>query len=93
MKEHNRDPLYNEVIDNLGDKISIEILTKVLPKKDLKINLEKALRLSSPAFGDEASWGKIEKKIVSTFLNWIYEKGLERVKIPIDQLITNKLLS
>ena len=27
---HNRDPLYNEVIDNLGDKISIEILTKIL---------------------------------------------------------------
>ncbi len=77
----------------INQEESIEILTKVLPKKDLKINLEKALRLSSPAFGDEASWGKIEKKIVSTFLNWIYEKGLERVKIPIDQLITNKLLS
>lgn len=27
---HNRDPLYNEIIDNLGDKISMEILTKIL---------------------------------------------------------------
>ena len=27
---HNREPLYNEVIDNLGDKISIDVLTKIL---------------------------------------------------------------
>jgi transcription termination factor NusB len=27
---HNREPTYDEIIDNLGDKISMEILTKIL---------------------------------------------------------------
>ncbi|MEM8897124.1 MAG: ABC transporter substrate-binding protein [Bacteroidota bacterium] len=66
------------------------ILRSFLPEKDQKIDLKKALDISAPAFGTEESWGKMDPQVVGDFLQWIYDHGLESIKLEVSEVITNQ---
>lgn len=68
---------------------AVEILKKLLPEKDKNIDLEKALKVSAEAFGNETTWGIIDKENITTFLNWIYDKNLETQPLQASDLYTN----
>tara|TARA_B110000046_G_scaffold173759_1_gene196730 strand:- start:77718 stop:78620 length:903 start_codon:yes stop_codon:yes gene_type:complete len=56
---------------------AIEILKKELPDSDKNINLNDALELSLPYFGNDQKWGKIALSELQQFVYWIKNKGLE----------------
>jgi ABC-type nitrate/sulfonate/bicarbonate transport system substrate-binding protein len=66
---------------------AIALFKKYIPEKDSEIDLEKALKISSEAFGED--WGKMDLSLVSKFLDWIYSRGLEEKRLGVDQLVTN----
>lgn len=71
---------------------SIEILRRYISQYDLKnMDLEKAICLSTPHFGDESSCGMMEEERVNRFLQWLVEKGLEEKAILNQRLFTNEL--
>jgi hypothetical protein len=67
------------------------ILRGLLPKKDKSIDLLKALERTAASFGTSETWGKMDEKVVSNFLDWIYENNLEEQKLDVSDLITNIL--
>lgn len=69
-----------------------KILRRYVPESDKKINLRKALDISVNAFGSKENWGRMKEEKVQTFLDWIYEKGLETKKLKASDIITNELL-
>lgn len=75
-----------------NQKASAAILTKFVPEKDQTINLLNALEATASSFGNENSWGILENKVIETFLNWIYDKGLEVDRIKAKDIYTNYLL-
>lgn len=75
-----------------NQKASADILAKFIPEKDQSINLLSALEVTAKSFGDENSWGTLDNKVIETFLNWIYNKGLETQKIMAKDIYTNSLL-
>lgn len=71
---------------------AIAILKKFLPEKDKSIDLQKALSVSTTAFGDISNWGKIKLENITSFLNWIYNNKLESKQITATEMFTNSLL-
>ncbi|UZO81347.1 ABC transporter substrate-binding protein [Aquimarina sp. ERC-38] len=70
---------------------ALAILTKVVPKKDHLINLEKSLEATIPYFGTQ-DWGHMDSQNVTDFLNWLAEHQLEKQELKPDQLFTNNYL-
>jgi ABC-type nitrate/sulfonate/bicarbonate transport system substrate-binding protein len=70
---------------------AVELFKAFVPEKDAKIDLNRALELSSEAFGND--WGRLDKNTVSDFLGWIYQNKLETQKLSVADLVTNELLS
>ena len=68
---------------------AIEILNKFVPQSDRKINLKAALDISLPHFGNEMTWGTMDSKTISNFLDWIKAKGLETSNISISEMAIN----
>jgi hypothetical protein len=60
-------------------------------QKDKNIDLQKALNLISPHFGDEKSWGKIDTDVMDNFLNWLYNNDLEQKRLEASELIVSNL--
>jgi ABC-type nitrate/sulfonate/bicarbonate transport system substrate-binding protein len=76
--------------DNLT--ASVEILSRYVTDYDLKnMNLENAIALSTPHFGDESNCGIMEEERVSRFVKWLVDKGLEEKAILNQSLFTNEL--
>ena len=73
-------------------KEAIEILKEHVPEYDQKINLSKALKYSSHYFGDKTTWGILDEKRISNFLDWIKAKGLEESELTPSQIFTPKCL-
>ncbi|MGD1846101.1 MAG: ABC transporter substrate-binding protein [Salibacteraceae bacterium] len=71
---------------------AVEILQPYLPESDKHIDLDRALELSVPSFGNGLTWGGMQESTVAEFLNWIYKEGLETQPLQIQDLITNELL-
>lgn len=72
---------------------STEILSRYVTEYDLNnIDLEKALLFSIPNFGDFSSAGFMNQERVSSFIQWLVEKGLENETILNQSLFTNELL-
>lgn len=71
---------------------AVALLAAHVPGYDQDIDLEQALRISSPHFGSAANWGRMELQAVAEFLGWIYEKGLESNKLNASDMVTNELL-
>ncbi|MEO1054066.1 MAG: ABC transporter substrate-binding protein [Bacteroidota bacterium] len=71
---------------------SVALFKKFVPKKDEKIDLHKALTVSSPHFGNSESWGKLDKAVVGQFLAWIVERKLETQPISVPEIMTNELI-
>jgi ABC-type nitrate/sulfonate/bicarbonate transport system substrate-binding protein len=67
---------------------AISILRPFLPENAALINLNKALDISIDAFGNE--WGKIDEYVVSQFLEWIYQYGLEEKRVEVSEVVTNR---
>jgi hypothetical protein len=63
-------------------------LSPFLPENAALINLNKALDISIDAFGNE--WGKIDEYVVSQFLEWIYQYGLEEKRVEVSEVVTNR---
>jgi ABC-type nitrate/sulfonate/bicarbonate transport system substrate-binding protein len=70
---------------------AVEVLQKVIPLKDKNINLNKALAYSAPHFGNENNWGIMESKVISEFLEWVYEHKMEKQQLKPSTLFTNEL--
>ncbi|MEM9051358.1 MAG: ABC transporter substrate-binding protein [Bacteroidota bacterium] len=73
--------------ENLAE--SVELFKSFIPRKDEKINLAKALQISTSAFGK--NWGKMDEKRVNTFLSWIYKNDLETSELKVSDIVTNIL--
>ncbi|MFK7832345.1 MAG: ABC transporter substrate-binding protein [Winogradskyella sp.] len=71
---------------------AITLFKKYVPEKDAHINLNKALKASLDAFGNNENWGKLETSVISEFLDWIYAKDLETQKIMVQDIATNQLM-
>ncbi|MEO0896808.1 MAG: ABC transporter substrate-binding protein [Bacteroidota bacterium] len=72
---------------------AVTILQSMLPETDKDIDLARALEISSPHFGNQTNWGRLDERLVKRFLDWIYEKGLESQPLQVEELVTNRLLS
>lgn len=72
-------------------KEAVAILEKYVPETDKHIDLEKALAASLAAFGDEHTWGKMDKDNIKVFLNWLHEQRLETQQLLVSELMTNVL--
>lgn len=68
---------------------AIEILRPQLSAREKDFDLEAALTITHSHFGGETSWGKIDQTVLSNFLNWLIEKGLERSQIQVEEIFTN----
>ncbi len=66
-----------------------EILSRHVPDNDKNIDLEKAIKLSSEALGDEYDWGQIDISKVEVFLDWLKDQGLERSNLIANDLVVN----
>jgi ABC-type nitrate/sulfonate/bicarbonate transport system substrate-binding protein len=72
---------------------STAILSRYVTEYDLShINLEKAISFSTPHFGDESTAGLMQQERVSSFLQWLIDRGLEDAVILNQSLFTNTLL-
>jgi len=75
-------------------KQAVGTLTNYLPERDIKmINLGKSQEFVAPYYGDEATWGKMEKARIALFLRWLVGHGLESEAVFEQQLFTNDLLA
>jgi ABC-type nitrate/sulfonate/bicarbonate transport system substrate-binding protein len=73
---------------------STKILSSYVTEYDLNnIDLEKAISFSIPHFGDESNAGLMKQERVSSFTNWLIERGLEGQQILNQSLFTNNLLT
>lgn len=71
---------------------AVAILASLVPEKDKEIDLKKALQMSLKAFGTGDSWGRMDQGVITTFLEWLYDKGLETKPIDAKAIFTNELL-
>lgn len=71
---------------------AVEILQQLVPQKERAIDLQRCLNYSAPYFGSINNWGVMEQENVQTFLDWIYQNELEKVRLTVDDLVTNDLL-
>jgi ABC-type nitrate/sulfonate/bicarbonate transport system substrate-binding protein len=69
---------------------AVALFKSFVPEKDEKIELMKALEISNPAFGSD--WGRMDHKVVSDFLDWVYQNKLESVVLKPADVVTNELL-
>jgi ABC-type nitrate/sulfonate/bicarbonate transport system substrate-binding protein len=70
---------------------SVKILKSYMTEYDLKnIDVEKSILFSIPYFGNESSCGVMEQERVTSFLNWLFDKGLEDKVILNQPLFTNE---
>jgi ABC-type nitrate/sulfonate/bicarbonate transport system substrate-binding protein len=76
--------------NNLAE--STDILRRYVTEYDLNnINLEKAITFSIPHFGNESTAGLMKQERVSSFIQWLIERGLEDQVILNQRLFTNEL--
>lgn len=71
---------------------SSKILSKFISTSDQKINLDKALAISSPYFGNTLNWGRLDENVISKFIDWIKDKNLEESTISTANIFTNQFL-
>jgi len=72
---------------------SVAILKKYVTAYDAaNIDLEKAVEVSAPYFGNDQFFGKMEETRVKSFLQWLVDRGLEQEVILSQRLFTNELL-
>tara|TARA_A100001015_G_C14910135_1_gene680102 strand:+ start:178 stop:1086 length:909 start_codon:yes stop_codon:yes gene_type:complete len=65
---------------------AVDILRRQVPSTDLNINLERALDLSSAAFGTEETWGSIDGSRLQTFFDWLNRKELEKQRFSAEEI-------
>ncbi|MHA7128826.1 ABC transporter substrate-binding protein [Algoriphagus namhaensis] len=71
---------------------AVTILKKYLPEKDQSLDLTASLRETAGAFGGAEDWGKIDEARIKDFLDWIYKRQLESVRLQPSDLYTQALL-
>jgi len=71
---------------------SVQILRKYVPESDQHIDLARALEVTAPYFGTAEDWGQLDPSVVSTFLDWLYDRDLERNKLSIEEVVTSACL-
>lgn len=71
----------------------VAILRPLVPPHEQAIDLHRALAASTRSFGTQLGWGRMERKKVLSFLNWLRKRNLETQPLTVSQLITNRLLS
>ncbi len=74
-------------------KQAVGILTSHLPERDVKmINVGKSQEFVSSYYGDEATWGTMEKGRIDRFLRWLVAHELESEAVLDYKFHTNDLL-
>lgn len=67
------------------------LLAKYIPEGDRQIQLDEALELTAPHFGNADNWGRLDPEVIQTFLNWIKAKKLETAELRITDIATSEL--
>lgn len=68
------------------------ILSPEVSEKDAAISVEAAVAYSSEALGTASTWGKMDETQVQAYLDWIYDKGLEKKRLSVSEVMTQALL-
>lgn len=71
---------------------AVEILSKYIAKSDQKIDLNAALTMSHPHFGNKTDWGVIDNSVITKFLDWLKSTNLESSSIRSKDVYTNEFL-
>jgi ABC-type nitrate/sulfonate/bicarbonate transport system substrate-binding protein len=72
---------------------SAKILKSHVTEYDLiNIDIEKSISFTIPYFGNDSNCGEMKKERVTSFINWLVERGLEDKAILDQLLFTNELL-
>ncbi|WP_116107497.1 ABC transporter substrate-binding protein [Lewinella sp. IMCC34191] len=69
------------------------ILERELGAADRGISVKKALKATTPYFGNAHTWGKMDESRLQTFLNWLSRYDLEKQSLRTSDLYTNELIS
>ncbi len=57
---------------------AVEILQPHVSEKEEDLDLLQSQRYTSPYYGNSENWGHMEKERVTKFLDWLFEKELEK---------------
>lgn len=66
---------------------AVELLRQRVPSHDSDIDLKRAIEVSVEAMGKGDDWGRIDPKVVDTFLAWIYRHKLEEQMVKTKEII------
>jgi ABC-type nitrate/sulfonate/bicarbonate transport system substrate-binding protein len=68
------------------------LLARFVPEHDQNIDLERALAITAPSFGDAEGWGRMDESAIARFLGFLADNGLEEQQLPVGAVMTNGLL-
>ncbi|PPK88498.1 ABC-type nitrate/sulfonate/bicarbonate transport system substrate-binding protein [Neolewinella xylanilytica] len=68
------------------------ILERKLAPADSGVSVKKALKHTTPYFGNAHTWGKMDEARLQTFLDWLAKHGLETQPLRASDLYTNALI-
>ncbi|MGB3801514.1 MAG: ABC transporter substrate-binding protein [Lewinella sp.] len=68
------------------------ILARELPATDRDISVKKALKHTTPYFGNARTWGMMDESRLQAFLDWLERHELETLLPPAGELYTNQLI-
>lgn len=83
---------YEYIIDHQEEAVAI--LTSYVSEQDKKrIDLAETVRQTAPHYGDNGTFGFMQKERVNAFLQWLVEKKLESGQILSQDLYSNLLIT
>lgn len=66
---------------------AVKVISPFVAQQDTNIDLVESQEYTSSFYGDERTWGIMEKGKVNSFLDWLKSKGLENKELTFEDLV------
>ena len=66
---------------------AVKVISPYVAQQDANIDLLESQEYTSSFYGDEKTWGILEKGKVNSFLDWLKSKGLENKELTFEDLV------
>lgn len=66
---------------------AVKVISPFVAQQDANIDLVESQEYTSSFYGDEGTWGVMEKGKVNSFLDWLKSKGLENKELTFEDLV------